>query len=218
MSVAWLDENFDALQNQIAALSGTPTGGIQVYNTVQTNTPFVIPAGVTKLKVTVIGGGGAGSCDSGGSGGGGGGTAIKFLSNLTPGNTLLITVGAGGTAAPAGGGTGGSGGSSSVGPGTQTITAVTATGGIANGGAGGTSTSGDLNIPGGRGEAQYSKEVNFGPCAIVTLWFTGQGGGSAYGQPGIYATAGGFPGGGGAGSPSGIASGAGAVGAVIIEW
>jgi hypothetical protein len=44
---------------------------------------------------------------SSGGGGGGGGTAIKYLTGLTPGNTLTITIGAGG--APNGGGTGSAG-------------------------------------------------------------------------------------------------------------
>lgn len=42
------------------------------------------------------------------SGGGGGGTATKWLTGLTPGNTLTVTVGAGG-ASGGGGGTGGPG-------------------------------------------------------------------------------------------------------------
>jgi hypothetical protein len=46
------------------------------------------------------GGGGSGGARSSnmqsGSGGGGGGTAIKYLTSLTPGNTLTITVGSGG--------------------------------------------------------------------------------------------------------------------------
>lgn len=46
------------------------------------------------------GGGGSGGARSGnmqsGSGGGGGGTAIKYLTSVTPGNTLTITVGTGG--------------------------------------------------------------------------------------------------------------------------
>lgn len=189
-------------------------GGMQVYSTAQTNTAFTIPAGVTKLKVTVVGGGGGGTNNTSGRGGGGGGaTAIKFLSGLTSGLTILVTVGAAGTA---GGTNGGTGGTSSVASGTQTITTITATGGVgstsasAAGGAGGTTTSGDFNIPGGNGIAGNTIAVNFGPCAQATFYVNGEGGSSAYGS-GNEST-GGFPGGGG-----GIAS-AGAVGAVIIEW
>jgi hypothetical protein len=56
------------------------------------------------------GGGRAGNdpCVGAGVGGAGGGAAIKFLSSLTPGNTLAVTVGAGG-ANTGGGGAGGGG-------------------------------------------------------------------------------------------------------------
>lgn len=50
-------------------------------------------------------GGGGGAGQLGGSnltGGGGGGTAIKYLTSLTPGNTITVTVGTGGTANPSG--------------------------------------------------------------------------------------------------------------------
>jgi hypothetical protein len=62
--------------------------------------------GKTVVKVTVQGGGGTGG--RGGistgivNGGGGGGMAVKYLTGLTPGNTLTVTVGAGGTAISAG--------------------------------------------------------------------------------------------------------------------
>jgi hypothetical protein len=53
------------------------------------------------------GGGGAGVSSSTstapGGGGGGGGTAISYLKNLTPGNTLTVTIGAGGSGSTSGG-------------------------------------------------------------------------------------------------------------------
>ena len=89
------------------------------------NGTFTIPAGVTRVKMTVVGGGGTGATSTfstsgagtatGGAGGGGGGAAIKWLSGLTPGNTLAVVVGS-------------AGGASSVSSGTQTITTVSATG------------------------------------------------------------------------------------------
>ncbi len=117
---------------------------------------FTIPSGVTKVKVTVVGGGGgsAGTADgNSGGGGGGGGVAFKWLTSLTPTNTITVTVGAGGTAGTSGPGNGGAGGNSSVASGTQTITTVTANGGgagLAGGtnGDGGTATNGDLNFKG----------------------------------------------------------------------
>ena len=52
---------------------------------------FTIPTGVTALKVNVVGGGGgSGSGYSGG--GGAGGAAISYLTGLTAGNTLTVTV------------------------------------------------------------------------------------------------------------------------------
>ena len=104
---------------------------------------FTVPAGVTAVKVTVIGGGGNGGSTSGGTGvvgaggGGGGGIAIKYVTGLTSGDTVTATVG-------------GAGGTSSFGA------FVSATGGATGGGtgaagAGGSGSSGDLNISGGAG-------------------------------------------------------------------
>jgi hypothetical protein len=45
---------------------------------------------------------GAGCSPTGGNGAGGGGTAIKFVTGLTPGGTVTVTVGAGGTGTAAG--------------------------------------------------------------------------------------------------------------------
>lgn len=121
---------------------------------------FTVPAGVTAVKVTVIGGGGGGGSVSGGNqylgggGGGGGGVAVKFITGLTPGSTITATVGGGGGASASGGtssfgaycsATGGGGGSSTS----------THTGDIAAG-SGGSGSSGDFNYngcPGARGFA-----------------------------------------------------------------
>jgi hypothetical protein len=141
---------------------------------------FTIPAGVSAVKATVIGGGGGAgginaafacgcatvSCVSGG--GGGGGSAVKFLTGLTSGNTLTITVGAAGTAGSTGG-AGGAGGTSSVASGTQTITSISATGGgggaggVAHGssttGAGGAGSGGDMNFSGQRSQTGGSNVI-----------------------------------------------------------
>jgi len=183
---------------------------------------FTIPTGITRVKVTIIGGGGGGGggnaggeCNPSYSGGGGGGAgaAVKWLTSLTPGNTLTVTRGAGG-----GGGAGGdpafsgtSGGTSSVASGTETITTVSATGGAGgghdtgnSGGAGGTGSSGDLNVAGGGGNANG-----------------GVGGSSMMGGAGIaLGGAGGVYGGGGGGGNSNGSSvgGAGANGVIFFEW
>jgi hypothetical protein len=73
---------------------------VKIFNTVG-NSNFVVPAGVTTLKVALVGGGGGGgggsqtNCGRPG-GGGGGGQLTVFCYAVTPGETLTITVGAGG--------------------------------------------------------------------------------------------------------------------------
>lgn len=180
-----------------------------------TNGIFFIPAGVTRVKMTVVGGGGTGATSTfttggagtatGGAGGGGGGAAIKWLSGLTPGNTLTVVVG-------------GAGGTSSVSSGTQTITTVSATG---NGGIG---SSGDLNIRGQAGDVVLIATGNLavggtGGSSIL-------GGGGAGGSGSSAGAAGGSYGGGGGGGGVGtfgcavasFAGGTGASGLVIIEY
>jgi hypothetical protein len=154
-----------------SSAAGGGLGGQTVFTSSGT---FTIPSGKTVVKVTIVGGGGGsgGSTNQNtnqGESAGGGGTAIKYLTGLTPGNTLTVTVGAGGTAGAGSTGSscnsGGTGGTSSVASGTQTITTVSATGGIGgsggygNGGStyyylavsGGSGSGGDYNIPGGKG-------------------------------------------------------------------
>jgi hypothetical protein len=138
------------------------------------NGTFTLPAGVSAVKVTVVGGGGnSGAVNSGnyrlGIGGGGGGAAIKYLSGLTSGNTLAVTVG-------------GAGGTSSVASGTQSITTVSATGGAtgasnstsANGALGGSGTNGDINISGGGSTLGFNDSV-------VGTWMS-TGGNSIFGS------------------------------------
>lgn len=110
---------------------------------------FTIPAGINAIKVSLQGGGGGGggaaySTNYGtfgnGGAGGNGGYAEGYLTGLTPGNTLTITIGAGGAGGAANvgvtsyfngrlGSNGTTGGTSTISSGTQTITAQGATGG-----------------------------------------------------------------------------------------
>jgi hypothetical protein len=99
------------------------------------NGTFTVPAGVTSLRVTVVGGGGLKSCCcchcteyalSGGSGG----AAIKIINGLTPGQTISVTVG-------------GVGGTSSFG------TYCSATGAI--NGSPGVGVNGDVDLNGSQG-------------------------------------------------------------------
>jgi hypothetical protein len=188
--------------------------------TFTSNGTFTIPAGVTTVRVTVVGGGGGGN-NTTSSGGGGGGGAIRVLTGLTPGATLSVTVGGGG-------GTNGSGGTSSVSSGSQSITTISATGGgvgvsipgpgadagrasRAMGGIGGIGSNGDLNVAGGCGERGVAHRY-WGGGIDYTF---GNGGASMLGGPGGSGTAsatGRQYGGGGAGSAGGAA------GVVFFEW
>lgn len=186
---------------------------------------FTIPAGITKVKVTVVGGGGGSGGASQGSamtgGGGGGGTSIQTLTGLTPGNTVTVTVGAGGSAGANSGTDGGNGGTSSFGANASATGGLKSTGSTTNytgtvGGAGGIGSSGDINFAGGAGgtaAGRYSSGAQIG----------GQGGSSFLGGGGVATiSAAGTAGrvyGGGAGGASGIFAGAaGAAGIVIVEY
>lgn len=200
---------------------------------------FTVPTGVTAAKVTVIGGGGNGGAATGtgsaSGGGGGGGVAVEYVTGLTPGGTVTVTVG-------------GVAGTSSFGAfcsatGGATAAAVTTTAAGA-GGAGGAGTGGSLNISGSAGSAGV-----FHTSGCVTSKFGGCGGGSAgnaaispsaYGGYGVIGqgfisgagganavsdaaggAASGYGNGGGgafASSATDRAGGAGTAGIVIVEW
>lgn len=187
---------------------------------------FTIPTGVTAIKVTLVGGGGGGG---GGSGvrptGGGGGGAIGFLTGLTAGGTLAVTVGAAGSAgASNGSGSGGTGGTSSVASGTQTISTISATGGSGgqgsgiggNWGTGGSGSGGAFNMTGGGGSCGSSTDGRPSPGGDSLL---GTGGRPAFSQ-GSAGGAGSAGGGGGGtfGACAGTAGSVGGAGVVIFEW
>jgi hypothetical protein len=205
-----------------AAVSAGGLGGTTVFTA---NGTFTIPTGKTVVKVTVIGGGGAGgtqgSCYNGAAGGGGGGgAAVKYLTGLTPGNTLTVTRGA-------------AGGTSSVASGTQSITTISATGGSTGsvgtmavlGGNGGSGTNGDWNIQGQKGfyghawdlDCQRAQYGGTGGASI--LGFGGVGSIYGVGAPNNASFAGqNYGSGGGGGQRDNGAGGAGAVGVVIFEY
>jgi hypothetical protein len=201
-----------AFQKQIFTSSGT----------------FTIPANITQVKATVTGGGGGGGGSSttvGGDGGGAGGTAIKWLVNLTPANTIIVTVGTGGAAGLANA-SGGNGVASTIASGTQSITTVTGSAGLGGqgfgfgAGLGGGATNGDINITGSPGEqtifisgSSQTIGTNGGSSA---LWGAGGGLGGNNTTGGAGTSPGG--GGGGAGANGALAGGAGAAGIVLFEW
>jgi hypothetical protein len=163
---------------------------VQVFTS---NGTFTVPAGITRAKVTVIGGGGSGASGVGG-GGGGGGTAIKIVTGLTPAGTVTVTVG-------------GVAGTSSFGSycsatGGATVTSIV-------GGAGGVGSSGDINLTGGGGGGG-------GTTGSFNVYGTGGAssiGGGGYGSVNSAGGNGGNYGGGGA---SGGGTGAGGI--VIVEY
>ena len=134
-----------------ASTAASSYGGprAQFFNTPGASQTFLIPTGVTSVKVTLQAGGGGGggpnNCNTSNGGAGGvGGAGVQWFTGLTPGNTLTVTVGAAGTAGGTAG-NGGTGGSSSVASGTQTISTISATGGTGgqwSGGGGGTGSAG----------------------------------------------------------------------------
>jgi hypothetical protein len=186
---------------QTAAGGGAPGLAYQLFTSSGT---FTIPSGVTAIKVIAQGGGGGGGTGRGGytvtigGAGGSGATAVQYLSGLTVGNTLTVTVGNagnGGAAStyPSGSSAGNAGNTSSVSSGTQTITTISATGGsggaaspntndtVGNGGAGGSSSGALLgqSAPGGTGA------IGGSPCNGYYLAANAVGGpvGQIYGIP-----------------------------------
>ncbi|CUJ51273.1 glycine-rich domain-containing protein [Achromobacter xylosoxidans] len=210
-----------------------PIRGHQIYNTAGSHT-WNVPSGVTRVRVTVIGGGGGGGgafspSGAGASGGGGGGGAYGVkLVDLTGVATVPVTVGAGGSGGISNTTNPTSGGSSSFG------TYVSASGGFpggngssgpANGGAGGNSTTGaDYR---GSGQGGATGLVKDGVFAIAGLGGSTQNG-SCYTAPNVTGSsalgANGSPGTNGAGGSGGAAynataaGGAGAPGFILIEW
>jgi hypothetical protein len=143
-----------------AAASPAGLQGVMVVLT--SGTSYTIPAGVTKIKATVVGGGGGISGQFfNNTGGGGGGTAIKYFT-VTPGASITYAVGAAGTS-------GVNGGDSSVTVGGTTVTGGGGVAGSTNGTAifspGGSATNGDLNITGSGGGGSNAG-ITFGGSSL----------------------------------------------------
>jgi hypothetical protein len=191
------------------AASGGGGGGFTAMQVFTSNGTFTVPTGITTVKVTVVGGGGgggAGQCAPGGAGGGGG-TAIEYITGLTPGGTVTVTVGAAGTSGGSfsTGQPGGAGGTSSFGA----FCSATGGGGGAGGssgtgtgGTGGLGSGGNLNIRGSTG-GHYSPNLAGG---LGGSSFLGGGGSSA-----AY-------GGGALGGAATTDGNAGSAGVVVVEY
>jgi hypothetical protein len=186
---------------------------------------FTIPAAVVGVKITLTaggGGGGGGTAANVGSGGGAGSTCLKYLSGLTPGNTLTVAVGSGGGSNS--GGAGINGVDTTVSSGTQVISTITAPHGLAGGGPVSTSSTG---VAGGSACTNADVSINGGDGGSSTTPLGGYGGASAWGGgphganngAGSAIAANAF-GAGGAGSGNGgtTTGGTGANGVVLFEW
>ena len=206
-----------------ATTIATPTPSAEVRTASATLT---IPTSATKLLIRLVAGGGGGGGGSGTSIGGAGGAGaglIKYLTGLTGGNTLALTIGTAGTGGTAGANNGTAGGASILASGTQTISTLTANGGGAgNGasssfgaaGAGGTATGGDANITGQGGSttAAHSQggQACFGFGATAIQGDTASAGAAAPGYGaggnGAYCTG------------SSLAGGNGSAGIALLQW
>jgi hypothetical protein len=198
-----------------------PGGSGVVREFLTTSQDWIVPDGVTEVRVWVIGGGagGEGLTNVGASvaagGGGGGGCAYKAVSALTPGQPIACTIGAGSAGSSGGGNYATDGGASSFG------SHCSATGGSAyySSSAGGIGVGGDINCRGGGG----------GPRDDVTL-ASGHGGraGGPWGGAGGKQRAsvgngydGQFGGGGGGAAHNTTGTkygGAGGAGLIVIEY
>lgn len=195
------------------------------------NGSFIVPAGVTKIKVLVYGGGAGGGCGNipGGGGGGAGGYAEGIYTVVSL-SSYAVVIGTGGTGGLSGL-PGTNGGASSFGA------LISASGGLGGtvasyGGAGGMGSGGYLNTSlgsGGTGSTDVlSGNGTGGGGTGANIWPGGYGGGAGGGGPGggnggAGAAAGynalpntGAGGGGGGGVGGG--GGNGASGKVLVFW
>jgi hypothetical protein len=168
---------------------------------------FIVPTGVTSIRVSTYGAGGCGATTNTVrrvSGGGGGGFARKTIS-VNGGENYAIIVGIGGISINASS-DGLPGGSTSFG---TVISATGGNGGVSNtntfssGGSGGVGVGGDINFSGGRGgniDSYTSGYFATGGGGAGTLFGIGGNGGDVFGGAGsaqFQATGGGSTGGNG---------------------
>lgn len=162
------------------AAMGVRIDGLQLGFRAQTAiiapTTFVVPAGISCIKATVVaggGGGGASNSTAAGAGGGAGGTVTTYV-NVTPGQSIAVQVGP-----PASGGQNGGDGSNglsaSFGPYASASGGQGGRGGNSSGagGSGGEGFGNGLNVKGG-----------FGSDAAGDLTRGGEGGASSFGGGG----------------------------------
>jgi hypothetical protein len=132
---------------------------------------FDVPAGVTVLRVTLLGAG-AGGANALKAGGGGGGAFVRKVLQVMPGNPFDIVIGAGGAI--------GGDGADTVFGGSLLTAAGGKAGAGATGGAGGVASGGDLNFNGGAGGSVVTAAslAKAGGGSAGTPWRNGYNGGS----------------------------------------
>lgn len=214
----------------IPIISNITTGSNMVFFTSTSATPWVLPSGVSQIKVTLIGAGGTGGSGSSsgslGGGGGAGAMTIAVLSGLPAGATFKYTIAGGANITTTFTSTSG------LTP-ALTLTATSgSTGGISNtiasGGAGGAKTPQPVSpyilsyfcMAGASGGYGF----NIGTAG----WAAGAGGNTmrsggapqvfGYNIPGTAAVTDNTGSGGGGGLGNGSAGGAGSAGIIIIEY
>jgi hypothetical protein len=222
ISVQGTQITFNDSTNQASAYVGDRGSFITSTST------FTIPAGITAIKATAVGGGagGAGSTMSQVvPGGGPGGTGIQFFTGLTPGATLAVTIGGGGNGGDSGNIPGQTGGTTTLASGNQSITTLSCAGGagVSRADVNGTNVTG---APGAVNNAAFT--TNFWPPFFGTN-FSGTGGVTYFGRGGapieVNVSSNGNAGvgrgaGGGGASAAGAnrSGGAGVGGAILIEY
>jgi hypothetical protein len=209
-------------------LGNIPKVTIQAFSS--GSATYVTPANCTHIRVQIWGAGGGGggiegiTSAAGGTGGGGGGGHTETII-INPAATYAYSVGAGGAGGTGGDFPGSAGGNTTFGSMTANGGAggsgntSTTIGDISLGGLGGTASGGLLNIAGSAGS--YGINLN----ATVTISGSGgsssSGGGASRGVIDAAGLTGLFPGGGGSGASSIVATdrtgGTGAAGAIIVE-
>jgi len=206
--------------------NGYGFSNIITLSRVSSNQTWTIPSYISRFKVTVIGGGASG-CNYIGPGGGGGAIAIKYYTVVPGISSATYTVGAFGksTLPTASATLGSAGGATSF---TYNLTTISGGGGLPWNGVvdasppraniSGVAAGGDINIDGWPGpNAAFINGGNTpGPgantlygCGGVGVYYNAPTAGTGYGAGG---------GSGGAGASSPLQSGAGAPGAIIIEY
>jgi hypothetical protein len=183
---------------------------------------FTVPSNITAVKVTVIGGGGGGGGakspggQCGGGGGGGAGAAVEWVTGLTSGGTVTVTVGAAGSGGSSSPSNGSSGGTSSFG----SYCSATGGGGGTYGiddtygtrGSSGSGSGGNLNFSGVYGwgtAAQGGSAMFFSEVQRPSTFDTTGNAGIGYGSGGCGALS---------SNSSGQVGGAGTAGLVIVEY